>query len=415
MADKQLAKKIINVFTDIACAFVKRDEKMVVVGGWYGDRFCDNSKAIYLFLTENKEKFGLDRVIWHTRNDDVYNQLKRDGYDVEKIGTRAARKSSIKAKYQLIDSCGVDIDRLFSGSAVRLEMWHAFPVKRFGGLNEFEKGGIKEAVNTNIHRSELGRWSYFYCLSMSQKHSEINQQAFGVNEEHCIIGPYPRVTYLKGEIGRYMLDCEKETMKKLESLRAQGKRVVGYFPTFRDDTEKNDITIETVEKLVEWAKDNNCCIMTKMHYASSREAGGDDDLLIALPPASDVYNFIQLADIMISDYSSIVFDYLIMDRPIIFYCFDYDYYLNKDRGFAIDYDISAAGAKVYNWDELISAINTALEDPRAYTESYADKTERLWNVITDPDTREATPEQLETFWKKLYAKDKTEKLRKIKD
>ena len=71
-------------------------------------------------------------------------------------------------------------------------------------------------------------------------------------------------------------------------------------------------------------------------------------------------------DILITDYSSSYFDYLLLNRPIIFAPFDLDSYLNQERGFYFDYDSHTPGEKALNWDELLSCIENSVNNPDNY-------------------------------------------------
>jgi CDP-glycerol glycerophosphotransferase (TagB/SpsB family) len=84
----------------------------------------------------------------------------------------------------------------------------------------------------------------------------------------------------------------------------------------------------------------------------------------------EVNELLPIADVLITDYSSIYFDFLLLDRPIIFSCFDRDDY-ERERGFMIDYEANTPGAKVRTAGELLAELNGLLLGHDAHRQSRA--------------------------------------------
>ena len=82
-------------------------------------------------------------------------------------------------------------------------------------------------------------------------------------------------------------------------------------------------------------------------YGTSRHPN-----LLEYSPAKDVYPLMALSDLLITDYSSIFFDFLLLDRPILFFAYDLENYLSNDRNMYFDYDSMTPGAKCHSYDEL---------------------------------------------------------------
>ncbi len=95
-------------------------------------------------------------------------------------------------------------------------------------------------------------------------------------------------------------------------------------------------------------KKNKIVIVTKLHFASKmfhNDFITDNDLLINLDESLDVYPILKESDLLITDYSSVYFDYLYLDREIVFYPYDLDYYKNDDRGLMFEYNEFTPGEK----------------------------------------------------------------------
>ena len=87
---------------------------------------------------------------------------------------------------------------------------------------------------------------------------------------------------------------------------------------------------------------------------------------------ADPYVFLKMADVLITDYSSIYFDYLLLDRPIIFFDYDLKEYLNDSRELYFDYDEFTPGEKVSNYHELKKAIFKSVNSDKEYTTGYSE-------------------------------------------
>ncbi len=82
------------------------------------------------------------------------------------------------------------------------------------------------------------------------------------------------------------------------------------------------------------------------------------------------------SDLLITDYSSIYFDYLLLDKEIVFYPFDYEKYINTDREFYFDYDALTPGETVYKFKHLIQVLNN-LENLN-YNKARKELRDTLW-------------------------------------
>ena len=100
----------------------------------------------------------------------------------------------------------------------------------------------------------------------------------------------------------------------------------------------------------------NAVLMIKMHAVETSKID-DINNCIFLDAKCDISVFMKYADCLITDYSSVYFDYLVFDKPIVFYPYDYDFYVNSDRGLMVDYNEFTPGEKVYTIKELYLCIS----------------------------------------------------------
>jgi CDP-glycerol glycerophosphotransferase len=108
----------------------------------------------------------------------------------------------------------------------------------------------------------------------------------------------------------------------------------------------------------------------------------------------DAAALLRLSDLLISDYSSIFFDYLLLDKPIVFFPYDYEKYCSRDRSFLFDYEEYTPGAKCGDQETLFRTVLTELAAPsevwarkrqelraRSFTALDGDASLRLWTEI----------------------------------
>jgi CDP-glycerol glycerophosphotransferase (TagB/SpsB family) len=154
------------------------------------------------------------------------------------------------------------------------------------------------------------------------------------------------------------------------------QKVILFAPTYRESgVLPNYLPVPGLdaEALVKVLTRHDAILLIRPHYyewAAAREMVdriGSDRLRTAdenIVP--EVNELLPLTDLLITDYSSIFFDFLLLDRPIIFSCYDREEY-QRERGFTIDYDSNTPGFKVATPDEFLSALDQLLsgDDPHA--------------------------------------------------
>ena len=162
----------------------------------------------------------------------------------------------------------------------------------------------------------------------------------------------------------YLSELRESFEKDYPQLK--GKKLVLYAPTFREDPKNNAVFeyFDIVKFLDELGDEYALAI--RLHPNYKRYCNEEHNIdLDELTSKYDIINFtgfkdeqklLLLADILVADYSSIMVDYTILEKPAILFDYDLDDYLYKERGFYFDYEEMVPGKIVYNIDELIEAI-----------------------------------------------------------
>jgi CDP-glycerol glycerophosphotransferase (TagB/SpsB family) len=168
---------------------------------------------------------------------------------------------------------------------------------------------------------------------------------------------YPRNYYLTEPIP-YLTKDERFYIDFIQKKKRENKKILFYLPTFRKhQLQFLGITdLEKINLFFDFLDDHGYFLMTKIHtggYYSNNDTIADSvkERILSLPPQTDIYPFLKETDILVTDYSSVLFDFLYLDRDIICYAYDLYMYEHEDKGLLIDYQ-SLPADRVYSLDEL---------------------------------------------------------------
>lgn len=336
---KELLRLIFNFFLDIFLFIFKRNKHLVVCSGWSGERFADNSRYMYLYLNENRVSLELDKIVWLTEDVHIKKELEAAGFTVCMRNSLMSLCYHLRATYFFYDQFSDDFFVFLTRKALLINLWHGMPIKQFG---------LWSGLNWDLKND--------YLLTCSKFGDTTIGKAFHVNPAHFIHGMYPRNYYLTHTIP-FLTKEETKYMSLLKEQKEKGRKVLFYLPTFRKSKLQfmGMANSDELTDFIHFLTQHNYFLITKVHYAgyynhkdSAPHLGGG---LLNLSPQTDIYPFLKKADILITDYSSVFFDFLYLDRDIICYSYDLDQYQNDDKGFLLDYQALPAD-QVNTLDEL---------------------------------------------------------------
>jgi len=151
------------------------------------------------------------------------------------------------------------------------------------------------------------------------------------------------------------------------------KKVVFYAPTWRDTSfVASGYTFELKADFRKWKEilGDDYVVVFKPHYLIINKYEHDDSLegfLYSIPASAEINQFYVISDMLITDYSSVFFDYSVLNRPIYFYMYDRAEYQDQMRGFYLDVDSELPGKIYTDETEMLSAIRDDDYDYSALT------------------------------------------------
>lgn len=228
----------------------------------------------------------------------------------------------------------------------------------------------KKFLKKNFFEYNLEKWKYYdLIISASDEVSKILTSAFGVNNNIVKTTGYPRndIFFVKNKKN------ELDLIKKIISLKNKNFLISIYLPTHRGEGESECVFnfFEDLNKIDLLLNKTKIFLIIKHHYYHLSKNKNNtlfkNIFLIEKKEESfDLYKILKKCDFLITDYSSVYFDFLLLNRPIIFFPFDINDYLKKDREFYYDYNTITPGPKAYNWEEVIKYIKIYIKNLNWY-------------------------------------------------
>jgi CDP-glycerol glycerophosphotransferase (TagB/SpsB family) len=345
----------------LATAIIPRSPRWWAFGSWYGLRFADNPK--YFFFYCHTLKDSPVRAVWLSKNRDVVREVRSLGLPAYHRSSPMGLWHALRAGVYLVDCRLSDVHAMASRGALKVNLWHGVPLKKIERdidqpdhtINRAVRGTLLQRLILKIRRPELTE-RYDAILATSEATAERFAGAFGVAREHVIVAGYPRTDdLLTTSPSPFLPADERGIVEELRAHERAGRRVLFYMPTFRDwgNTADRIIPIDW-ERLDRALAANSGVLYCKLHPGDRANLPDVSHLsrIRLLSSSVDPYPLLRHTHALISDYSSIFFDYLLLDRPVVFYPYDLDAYRTKSRGLYDDYDSVTPGPKAYDAEGL---------------------------------------------------------------
>lgn len=306
--------------------FIPKNQNKILFYDSLNETLTDNSLAVLLYLKEHKlnEKYKILCC--------VPNSTKKYIYGIENISIINGILNYLTCKYVFYSFGGMRIKP--SKQQYVINLWHGTPLKRIGKLNTFDNKLKKENNN-----------DFTYIIVASEIFRNIYLNAFGCTNKQILIAGNPRNDFLLKK---------RNVLKKFEINKEKYKKVILWMPTFRiskderfKDTSKYNETglplLDSRDKLNKFNKfleKNNILIVLKIHNYSILPKIKSNNILmvtneVLISKKIFLYEFIKDFDVLLTDYSSVYFDYLLLNKPIGFIIDDFEDY-EQNRGFSIN-------------------------------------------------------------------------------
>lgn len=369
-----MLKKVLRLMDLLFCdilllvlsLFIRRDNNRIAIGSWCGERYADNSKYLAEYISSH---YPTKKIYWVGNNNlrkEVVGNLKN--VEFLAINTFKANTKLLTCKYMFFTQMHTaDISRYYVyRKAVLCYLHHGMPIKKWGqdGLNQ------KISINNPLKKAYFhinGFYKpYDYFVTSSPLHDKTNCTALSMHR--CTMDKNIHSGTPRNDI--YFCNLMKNTFKyknKYSNLLhfSVEKKIVMYLPTYRRKSDSvfsfSLLDEQKKEQIISLLKKWNAVLVEKSHVAEKTKIDAHvDENIIFADCRMNVQEMMYFADVLISDYSGAFLDYLMLDRPIIHFAYDYEYYKNVDSGLYYDIDDFSAGPVVEDYDDLLYELNSFL-------------------------------------------------------
>ena len=306
-----------------------------------------------IIIASNREKVLTGNLLW------IYNELKNDKYDMKILLTEKTNmKYNFKfiinianAKYTIIDDFFPLVYPLkIRKNAKLIQVWHAVGAFKRVGFSRLGKiGGPNE--------KSISHRNYTDVIVSSENIVKNYQEAFKIDKEKIHPIGVPRTDFFFEE------KMKSKTIDKIYNkyTKLKNKKVILFAPTFRGNGKKTAYypnELINIDEIYKNLNDDEVFLIKNHPFINNKIniTNEQSEKIIDFTFYEDINELLLITDLLITDYSSVIFEYALLDKPIIFYVPDIEKY-KESRDFYYSFEEYTYGMVCNNQKELIEAIN----------------------------------------------------------
>ncbi|WP_459200948.1 CDP-glycerol glycerophosphotransferase family protein [Methanococcus sp. CF] len=342
MKNVLIGLNLVSLF--ILSYIIPKKKGLFLFGDGHKD-FAGNSK--YLFLYCNKQKrfechYIVDNFSKVTDHSGHYHFLLNNSIKTFWL--------ILRAEYLFVNGMTGDLSiSHFLGRFNVINLWHGAPIKKI--MFDDEKSFLVHPKN--IIEFFMRTFSLLECkmihtiIAPSEFCKKKFQSAF--KNKNVVTTGYPRddIFFEKTD------ELISSVLSKLNVPKAS--KIILYAPTFRDtESDLSPFSENFLEQLNHFLKEYNYYLIVKKHpFTKNMDIKNYDNIIETGPEFSDIQELLLISDILISDYSSVYFDFMVQKKPVISYLYDLETYLNNNRNTYFNIVDKLPGPFAYTEEELL--------------------------------------------------------------
>lgn len=346
---------------------LKVEKNTIIYESRDGNSMTDSPYAMFKYMLENPN-FQNYTHIWSIVDFEALSSVidKFERYSNVKFVKRNSKEyyKYLASSEYLINNSTFQSFFIPKKNQTYINTWHGTPLKSMG----FDIPG-NPSHSQNVVRNFL---SADYLLSPNSHTTKMFTESYklsGLYKGTIIEEGYPRIDLTINT----KPDLYQAYLRELGIVFDSGKETILYAPTWKGTNvaKVNNDVLQIIADLNQWEKEfgDKYNILVKVHPYLYKKASSYNELASKLiPDFIDTNELLSTVDLLITDYSSIFFDFLVTNKPILFYTWDADAY-SEERGQYIAND-DLPGPMVFNSRELIEAVENIDVLKRNYRQNY---------------------------------------------
>lgn len=371
---KKIKLTLVRMIARLA-PLVSKDEKLVLFGAMSGHYYADNAKYLFEWLIANKDKEEI-RPVWITRNYRLFKILKKKRYPVRYAFSIGAIRALFRANIAVFTNNMNDFSLHYSmvpKDLKLLSLRHGKSVKKVRFAREKHKIDTEEAQNRRVEGEQT-----VYALSTSPFISDIQEACLQIGRKKHVVTGYPRNDAL------FHKNKRTEKLVKHLGINVNQSKLILYAPSWRHGRNPtiffpfDDFHSGTLHRFLETGSfqliirphKNDLDDENTQNILRQISKGRTRIKILGHDVVPDVNALLPYIDVLLSDYSGIYHDYLLLDRPMIFIPYDYEEF-KEENGFMYDYYDYLPGPAVTSQKGLQEALKKISNKQEEYSKKRA--------------------------------------------
>jgi len=379
-------KDLIKILLFLITRIIPKNKKLLVFGDRAGRRLADNSRYLFFYLNKYHKEF---KCIWITKDKKILNFLRHNNYHSFYSNSIPGIYYCLRAKFHIFNFVEDDIHKFITIYSDSILLWHGVLPKKAKGI-KIQTSKISKYLNKKILK---------FFIYPNKKLSNNILDRFPDNKYELLISNLPRNLIFKETTFENLNYFRTENeINFIKSLKNEKKNIFGYFPTWRSDglelfRDLNSLTqLKNTDKILE---DSNSLLLIKRHMNSdkkdknilyNKEIENISEYMETLKNFRfinydfDLNSILSACDVLITDYSGVIFDFLYQDKAIITYAPDYEVF-RENNGFSFDPIVNKFSHYASNLEMLNNFITEFYSDKKLFANKFRSEREEIKNQI----------------------------------
>lgn len=376
-----ILRQLFNFILIIVTSIIPKKKKLWIFTSRYD--FSENSKYLFLYTVLNEREID---AVWLSSNHDVIDMLQSEGFEAYHTWSPHGIWLQIRAKVLV---CTHSTSQEFFWGAFYRNSSVRFLVRVGHNISGSSKWH-GQTLETRSKYENLQKMVDVMLLTSTNKpvskFEEVEATPY-MSADSYILSGYPKTDVLFNELRYEWLGSSKCLLSELPKL-AQSKKILFYVPTKTSREEPNPIlsSPKEIRKLDQLCGKINAHLVIKLHPKNKTEPSNKHNYgnITFNDSSIDVYPLLRYCDVLITDFSSIYIDFLLLDRPVIFYPYSYnpsecEYGTIHRAPLAFNYESITPGPVADSPQELRKIIKESVEG----TDEFAADRQHVLNQFYD--------------------------------
>ena len=369
---KSLLIKIVKYLIKYSRLIIGTNNNLILFGAMNGNYYGDNSKYLFEWILKHEKRI---KCVWVTRDYDVFHQMKKNGLPAVLMNSIKAVFALCRAKVAVFTNSQRDLALdpcLLPNSLHLIALRHGRSVKRV----RFARKKHKISSDESESRRREGNLIK-YAISTSEMISDIQEECLCIGRNKHKVTGYPRNDNIMN-----FADNNKQKWNSDFINFSNYDKIILYGPSWRHGRKPTKFfpfdDFKSTE-LIDYLEINNVLMLLRPHVNDFNYFLQHNPHCLQLLESKniktathkefpDVNYLLPFVDILISDYSALYHDYLLLNRPIIFFPYDYDDFESLN-GFLYDYYKNLPGPAIYTFLTFIQELKKLFSNIDDYKKS----------------------------------------------